>query len=876
MSWFPLRRRDRHDRESAEELASYIDHETDLNIERGMSPEDARAAAFRKLGNPTRIREEMYEMFSVDWLEGWWRDLRQGARSLRRSRTFTLTAAVTLALGIGANTAVFSVSDAVLLRPLPFPQPERLVQVVVHFKAQGKESHQVSHAGRAWEVLREGITTADLVACKMGAGGVNLATGAGAEYVRQQRVGAGFFRILGVPPLIGREFTGEEDRPGGPPVAVLSHSLWRRRFSSDPAIVGRSILLKGEPHTVVGVVPESFQSTANADLWTPIRPSAEGEGGGMNYSIIGRLRDGVTWAAANGQLAQVGSSLLTKANTADSRAEFRFLSLQDGLTQDTRRPILLLLGTVGIVLLICCVNLAGLLLARCAARSREMATRLALGGGRSHVFRQMIAESLLLAALGGALGLALGTLGTIGLSHIARQTYDIWQPVSLDLRVLCATAGVALLTSLVFGLAPAMYASRTDIREALAGGASRASTAGRHWPGRLLVVAEISLSVVLLAAAGLLIRTFAHLNTISPGFDGSGVLTASLSLDDARYHDAARVVQFYRDALGRLSGTPGIEFAAAGLTLPDETALNTAFRLPDSPRFREQWLTSNVIYVTPEYFRVLRIRLLRGREFRDSDTAESQPVTIVNESFVRRYLGDSEPLGRRIDGKTEVVGVVADVRHASNWGNFGPLAPAPAMYVPAAQMEGEALKLFHTWFSPSLLVRSSAPSAVTMQALRDAVAKVDPELPVASFRTLDEIRARTLVRQRMQAVLLAVMAALALLLSGVGLYGLVAHSVVERTREFGIRMALGATKGRVLSSVIASGMTPAICGVLLGAVLARAAARLLSTMIWGIPPGDPLTFAGVVTLLLLVAAVASSVPALKVLGLDPARVLRLD
>ncbi len=805
------------------------------------------------------------------------REIRYAARVLLNSPVFTLTALVTLSLCIGANTAIYSVVDAVLFRPLPYPEPERLAQVVRSYRSSAGSSDGVSQDGRTWETVRDHATHLDS-AVYGGASGVNFATGHNIEFVQQQRVSAGFFHVLGVAPLLGREFTRAEDVPNGAPVAVLSHGFWKRVFQEDPAAIGRTIKLRGEPFTVVGIMPAGFQTDWPADLWTPLRPSTKGEGAGTNYSIIARLRPGVSWGEADAEMTVLGETALKEVKPSKGVSlRLAVIPLQLGLTQDLRKAVFIFWGSVGVVLLIGCVNSASLLLARAAGRTREMATRMALGCGRIGLIRQMLVESLLLGICGAAGGILCGYLLLQALGATAHELLGVWQTLELDPRVLAVTIGLALLASLIFGLSPAFYASRVDIHAALAEGGGRGVAGGRsRWPRRILVACEVALGFVLLIGAGLLIRTFAYLNHVTPGFDPENVLTASLSLQDARYDTADKANRLFDETLSRIRALPGVEAAGVGLSLPYQRPLNVGFRRIAGSAPEEKTQITNLTYVTPGYFEALRIPVLAGRLLAESDSATAAPVVLVNEQFVKDYFQDQAPLGRQIrisSANREIVGVVRDVQQRPGWGTHGPIAPMAGVFMPASQNAG-SLMMVHTWFSPNWVVRTTRPRGDLAREMQRAVTAVDPELPFAAFRTMEEVKLRTLGFQRFQAVLLALLAGLALLLVAVGLYGLISNSVAERRREMGIRLALGATTAQAMWSVMAPGLALAVAGVGFGWLLAGNAAKALQHFIWGVTPADPATFTVVALGMLAVAALASLLPALRIAKLNPAETLR--
>lgn len=803
------------------------------------------------------------------------REISYACRVLRKSPVFTVTATLTLALCVGANTAIFTVVDRVLLRPLPYPAPDRLAQVVTHFDRNGDD--ELGQTGGTWERLRDAASALDVAAFSGTSSGVNIVAGDRPEYARQQRVSAGFFRVLGVSPLIGREFSAEEDRPNGLAAVILSHALWLRVFEGDRSAIGGSMMVRGEPHTIVGVMPAQFTTNEPADLWTPVRPCRTCEGGGQNYGIIARLKPGTTWAEADAQVAAAGHAAMRDLYQS-TPARLRIVPLQRGLTADVRQPLTILWSAVVLVLLIGCVNVAGLLLARASVRAPEIATRMAIGGGRRDIVRQLLAESLVLAAVGGVIGLAIGYAGATAFARLLEQAFGVTGQAELDARVLVICGGAALLTSVVFGVWPALRATRVNLREILveSGTASIAGSA-RTTGRRALVVVQVALAVVLLVGAGLLIRTFDHLMALHAGFDRTHVVAATLSLQDARYETSADVSRLFDQSLARMRELPGVENAAVCLTLPFERALNMGGRWVGAAANRDRIDLMNVTYVTGGYFETLRIPLIRGRYLRADDTAAGDPVIVINETFVRRYSPGVDPIGRQIAmGGTprRVVGIVGDIQQKAGWGPWGPLAAMPAAYIPASQTNQAFLKMVHTWFSPSWFVRTGSAQAGIAAQMQRAVQSVDPLLPFAKIRTLDDVRRDAVATQRAQAWLLGTLATLALLLAAIGLYGLVANSVAERTRELGIRLALGASSSQAIWTAAVPGCALAAGGIVIGLVLARAAASVLQHMVWGVSVSDPVTFVVAATVVLAVALFAAFVPALQVVRLNPIRALR--
>jgi putative ABC transport system permease protein len=884
-------RRGRIDRERALEMRVHLEHATDDLIAAGWTPEAARREARRRFGNAAIIREEIYDMNSLPVVETLLRDARYAVRMLRKTPGFTLAAALTLALGIGANTAVFSVVNALLLAPLPYPDPARLGLLQYDVRGPRGENRDIGADGQMWLTVRDHATTVDAAAVGQTAG-VNLVANEQAAYVQQQRVASGYFRVMGIPPALGREFSPDEDRPGGPPVVVLSHGLWQRVFRGNPAAIGQSIMLRGEPYTVIGVMPErfptsqrySFEGGHGIDLWTPLRATTTGEGGGINFSVATRLRDGVTWAQAQNDLSRLSAQAFSRWRLSPATtAQLGVVPMQEGMTKELRRPLLMLWGAVAIVLLIACVNIAGLLLARGSSRTREIATRMALGSGRGAVIRQLLVESAVLALAGGALGLAVGWMALTGLVRLGADVFDLWQPIALDARVLIVTLAIALATSLFFGLVPALQASRLDVQAGLAKSGTRGvAGAATRWPRRLLVIGEVALGVILLVSAGLLLRSFVHLRDLDPGFDEANVITVTVSLQDARYRRPEQVAHLFDETLRRLRTVPGVVNAAAGLGMPYTRLLNNGFLRTDGPHVdaADESQITNMSYVTPGFFETLKVPVRLGRTIADGDTASATPIAIVNDAFVARYYKNDQAIGRHIasGGTTrEIVGVVGSTQQGSaGWGNFGPISPLPCVYVPLAQTNERFLTLVHTWFQPSWVVRGAVPAGTLVPELRRIVESVDAQLPIANVRTIADLRGTRLESQRFMMALVAGLGAIALVLAAIGVHGLIASSITERARELGIRLALGATAKQAMKAVVVPGIALAGAGVIIGGAAAIAVARLLHSYLWGVTPTDPGTFAGVIVLLLAVAAAASLIPALRVLRLDPARTLRAE
>jgi predicted permease len=875
-------RRNHRERDRAAEIEAHLALYVDELVARGRTPEQAVREARLAFGNPRVKLEEVHDMNRLPVLDVLGRDVRYALRMLIRTPAFTVTAVITLALVIGACAAVFSLADVILLRPLPYPEQARLAYLERWTSSPRGQDAQLSHDGLAWELVRDRVPSLDSAAYGASFGaGVNLVVGGAAALVTQQRVSAGYFNVLGVRPRIGRGFSSEEDRSGGPQAVVLSHHTWQQMFGANPDIVGSGVLLRGEPYTVVGVMPQDFVNLSDVDVWTPLRASQNGEGGGTNFAVITRLKPGATVEQADAELAGLGADPFKNMQMrSDVMAKLRLRPMQDALVENVREPILMLGVAVGVVLVIACVNLAALLLARGGTRAREIATRMALGSGRRAVVRQLMVEAVLLAIAGGALGLLAGMLILQGLQTLGGQTFVQWTRVVLDWRALAATMTIAMITSVIFGLVPALQASRIDVNAALSGAASR-STAGsaRQWPRQVLVISEVALGVVLLVTAGLLVRTFVELRSLDPGFDPRNITTASVSLLDARYQSGAAMNRLFERSVERVLQSPGIESAAVGLGMPYQRMLNLGFRYADAPE--DSGRVTNATYVSGDVFKTFGIKTLRGRTLVAGDREGTPAVAVVNESFARFYSKDRDVIGRRIrisSVEREIVGVVANVQQRGS--GFlveglrpGPLMSPPMVYLPAAQSI-ETMRGVHVWFSPVWVVRArSMPEAAA--AIRDAIASVDPLLPVSEPQSMAEVMAQATAQQRLLMTLVLVTACAALMLAAIGIHGLISHSVAERRREFGIRLALGATVGQTMRSVALGGVVLAATGAVIGGLLSLPATALVQSFLWNVGERDPLTYAGVALFVLIVSAIASLIPATRILRLDPAQTLRL-
>lgn len=875
--WWPAHGRDRAG--GRDEMQAHLDLLVDQLVAQGRSPDEARREARLRFGNPRVKHEEVRAMRPLAAFDSLVRDLRYAVRVLRRTPVFSVSAILILALAIGTNGAVFGLTDAIVVRELPYPNPDRLASLAFGRPGQGVWSLQMRHTGVTWELLRDGATTIDFAVVR-GQSSVNLFANDRARGIAQQRVSAGYFRVLGKPLVLGREFTTDEDRPGGPAVAILSHALWQEIFDGDPAAIGQSIFLRGEGYQVVGVTPPDFQGLGNtSDVYTPVRPSRAGEGGGTNYQIIARIRDGSSWPAANAELAALSASL-PPAKTPPSPV-LSVIPLKDDLSQNAR-VYLSVLGAGGILLLvIACVNLGALFLGRGRQRAAEIATRLALGGSRGAVVRQLLTEGLVIGALGGAAGLVVGSFALQGLRVLGGGMFSQWNVTGIDARMTLITAGIALGATLSFALIPAWRVSRLSPATIVGAGGSR-SIAGpsRHWPARLLVVAEVALGVVLVTAAAMFLQGMLNLQRLEPGFDTANLTVARTSLQDARYATTRAVDDLYASAIDALRATPGIEDASVSLEMPYRRLINYPVRfadVPPSPNIRN----TNIMYVTPGFFETLRIPVRAGRVFTSADREGAAPVAVVNQAFVRLLADDPNPVGRPLaidDMRPAIAGIVGDFQTGDPGFSLPGMSRSlvmgpPILFLPVGQMPDGMLRLLNSFGNPTWIIRAR-PGVNAGVELQRVIRTIDPRLPVTSLRRMEDVRRDATRTPRVFAMFMSLLAGLALVLASIGLYGVVAGALRERRRELGIRMALGATPRGLLGRVSGGGMALAAAGSAAGLGLAWLAGGWLQALPLGVEPQNALTLTAVAGILGAVAMLATVLPALGVLRIDPARTLR--
>ncbi|MCP4657851.1 MAG: ABC transporter permease, partial [bacterium] len=790
-----------------------------------------------------------------------WQDAKYALRTLRKRPGFTVVALATLVLGIGANISIFGVVNTVLLKPLPYPEAERIVAVW-----DVQQHYPVAPASYP-EFLdwREADQVFDDLAAYLPA--VVTLTGSGEpERLSSARVSAGLLPMLGVTPALGRLFTPEDEPPGAERVALISHAFWQRRLGGEADPIGRILHFDGESTTVVGVVPPGGEDQLPSDIargtktevWFPLRLDTDSAPRGMHFlRVVGRLRSGLGLEQAQGEIEAFGARLRDEGRTHHG---VELGKLRELILGNTRPVLLVLLGAVGFVLLIGCANVANLLLARASVRQREIAVRMAMGASRARLIRQLVTESLVLAIAGGALGLvaAWGSLrwfAASGLGGLPRV-----EELAIDGTVVGFTIAVALGTALLFGLAPAFQGTATQLAESFKEGARQAGS-GRHRMRNLLVVAEVALSLILLIGAGLLVRSFLELLNVKLGFDPDQVVTFGITLPRAKYPEGRERSAFFDQTLERVAALPGVSEAAIVASLPVTGGSNGSFEVEGSTWPDEDSPLAEKRRVSPDYFRVMRIPLLQGRFFNDRDTAGSPEVALVNQEFVRRYFGEDNPLGKWVDfqwgneGRQEIIGVVGDVRHRG-------LAEAlqPAIYVPFSQNSQPSMMM---------VVRSGSDPLGLVGAVREQVLAVDKDQPISQVQTMNEVISGVLAQRRLAMSLLSAFAAVALLLAMLGIYGVMSYSANQRTREMGVRMALGAGRGKILALVVSHGMTLAVAGVAVGLAGAFALTRYLSAALFSVSAIDPLTFMGVAPILLAVALVACYLPGRRASRVDP-------
>ena len=870
-----MRQRKRMLEELDQDIREHIERETQDNIERGMSPEEARYTAVRKFGNVTRVKEETREVWSVIWLEQLLADIRFGLRMLRKSLGFTAVAALTLALGIGANTYIFSVVDALLLRPMEFPDPNRIVALWERLPAVSVDRNELAPGNFLdWKAQNHVF---DHIAAQ-GWWDANLGGVERPDHLHGFLVTPDYFAALEAQPMLGRTFLEEEGTSGKDHVAMLSYGLWRDHFAADPSIVGKHALLNGIDYTIVGVMGPNFNYPSGAQVWAALAftPQLETNRGAHYLHGVAHLGSGVSRERAQAEMSAIASRLAQQYPQTNTGRDINVMPLMESEVGQTRAPLLVMLAAVGLVLLIACANISNLLLARASRRQRETAIRSALGATRRRLIRQWLVESMLLGLLGGGLGILLAYLcleaQVIRIPPEFARMIPGWGNIAINTPVLVFTSVVSLGTGLVFGFLPSLTASRLNVNDTLKEGTPSAGL-GRHRGllRNLLIVSEVGISLALLVTAGLMMKSFVRLESVSPGFNPDRLLTMFVALPDAKYPSEQQTANFYEQLIERVQNLPGVQNAAVANMIPlggmNETS---SIRIEGRPEPKPgQEPSANLRSVSNSYFRTMQIPILRGREFTSQDSTKGQLVVAVNEAFAARFWPGEDPVGKRIrfSGPLEdrpwrtVVAVIGNIRNQLD-------LPAPAeMYFPLRQQTESTM---------ALVVRTSPEPQSLEETVRAQVVALDRDQPVFNVMTMDDLRSVSVIAWRIGGALMAVFAGIALVLAAIGLFGVIAYTVNQRTREIGIRMSLGADRREVFRLVVGQGMTLALIGLLVGLPLALVMGRAVAGLLYGVAPNDFATFVGVAAMLAGVALAACYIPARRAMRVDPMVALKYE
>jgi predicted permease len=864
------------DQDFANELDSHLDMLTDENIRRGLPPEEARRAARIKLGGVTQLKETNRELRGVPFIETFLQDARYAFRMLRKNPGFTVVAVLTLALGIGANTAIFSVVYAVLLKPLPYTNPDQLVTAFQANTQEGVPETGVSYPNfEEWRAQNHvfselvGITFHQLTLTGRGEPSV----------VNTSVVTPEHFALLDVKPLQGRIFSPEDGKQGAPPVVIVSENLWRGTLEADPKILGSSIILDKRPFTVVGIMPSGFLSpfiNRKQEVWIPLVQdplfgSWMARRGGHWLPVFGRLKPGVSVAQAQAEMDTISERLASEFPAENKGWTVRLVPLQKEIVGDVRTALLVLLGAVGLVLLIACANIANLLLTRATSRSKEIAVRTALGAGRSRIIRQLLSETAVLGLLGGVVGIALAYWGVRALSSLLPDNLPRVNAIRVDNFVLIFALALSAIASVAFGLVPALFASKSDIQASLREGSGRSGESGNRRRARsFLAAAEIALAMVLLVAAGLLLRSFSKLTSVSPGFESHNIVKAEVSLPQFQYSKPQQWTVFSDQLLARIQAQPGLQDSAIAIPVPiADGYVNLGFEIVGvPPASQSDSRLANYVSVSPNYFRVMGIPLLSGRLFNQQDIASAPRVTLISKALAQRYFPNQDPIGKHLnfgfppnaDVSREIIGIVGDVRDTS----LGD-APGPMMYVPFAQAP---------FWGANLVVKSILSTSAVAAAIRQEVQAIDKDLPVTDVAKLPDLLDASVSQQRFRTFLLGLFAAMALILAAIGIFGVISYSVSRRTNEIGIRVALGASRSTILRMILRETLILAVVGLAVGLPCALAASHLIGHMLFGVSAHDPITLAAVAFTLAAVAALAGFVPARRAMQVDPMVALR--
>ena len=857
----------RREQELEEEIQGHLRMAIQDRVERGETPEQAEAAVRREFGNETLVKEVTREMWGWLWLRQLGQDLKYGLRTMRRSPGFAAVAVLTLALGIGANTAIFSVVNAVLLRPLPYRDPARLVTVLHDGWKPVAPANFFDW--REQSSSFESVAAAQLWSLTM--------TGQGQpEQLELLQTSAEMFRVLGVDAALGRTFASGEDQPGREHVVVLSHGFWLRRFGGAPNVVGQQVALDGEPYTIVGVMPPEFQFApfwaTHAEAWVPLNLGQRvNDRRGQSLRVFARLKPGVSLEQAQAEMETINRRLAEQHPRENEGLTVSVDPLHEKVVGKSRPALLIILGAVGFVLLIACANVANLMLAKSALRQREIAVRIALGAGRWRVARQLLTESLILSLAGGGAGLLLASWSNTALASLGPDTLPRVHTASLDVSVLLFTLGLSLVVGLLFGLAPALRSTKTDLSESLKSREGLARGRRHERVRQLLVVGEVAVSLVLLVGGGLMMRSFLRLTSVDPGFDPHGVTTATVRLAGPRYATDEQRAAFFQRLTTQLGSLPSVKSASAINHIPLGGDVWTfGFTVEGRPVPPESQRPSAVYRVVrPDYFRTMGAVLLKGRDFTERDDATSTGVVIVNDALARRQWPGEDPLGKRITVNSEgtktreVVGVVRDLKQGE-WAS----EPQPEMYLPHLQAASPR--------SMTLVLRTTSNELEVGPEIRREVWAIDKDLPISQVTSMDDVVSESVAQQRFNALLIGLFAATALILAAVGVYGVMSHAVAQRTHEIGVRMALGARGRDVLGMIIRQGLVLTLIGLAVGVAGALALMRVMNSLLYGVSATDPLVFGGVVLTLMLSALLACYVPARRATKVDPLIALRHD